>query len=155
MAPHPPVRLPRHRAALPHQLWTGEDFVATGWARVYWWTLYLSALAAVVVFRAGLPLWRTLRHRLVVARVTTEAPGVVSVYLRGRRLHRLPVRPGQFLQWRFLDGPGWSRAHPYSLSAGPRPGELRITVKDAGDGSGRGRGCGPARASWSRARTGR
>jgi predicted ferric reductase len=123
--------------ALPHQIWTGEDFVATPWARAYWWTLYLGALAAVLVFRVGLPLWRSLRHRLVVAAVISEAPGVVSVYLRGRRLDRLPVRPGQFFLFRFLDGPGWSRAHPYSLSAGPRPGELRITVKGLGDGSAR------------------
>jgi ferredoxin-NADP reductase len=43
--------------------------------------------------------------------------------------------PGQFFVWRFLDGPGWSRAHPYSLSAAPSPDLLRITVKDLGDGS--------------------
>ena len=42
---------------------------------------------------------------------------------------------GQFLLWRFL-APGhvWS-AHPYSLSAAPDHGRLRITVKDAGDHS--------------------
>jgi ferredoxin-NADP reductase len=50
-------------------------------------------------------------------------------------LDRLPARAGQFFQWRFLDGPGWSRAHPYSLSATPHGHMLRITVKDLGDGS--------------------
>jgi hypothetical protein len=60
----------------------------------------------------------------------------VSVYLTGHNLHRLPARAGQFFNWRFLDGPGWSRAHPYSLSAAPRRDWLRITVKDV-DGSGR------------------
>ncbi|GHJ48306.1 oxidoreductase [Catellatospora sp. TT07R-123] len=123
--------------ALPHQLWTGADFVATPWARAYWWTLYLVAAAAVLLFRVGLPLWRTMRHRLVVDAVVPESPGVVSVHLRGRDLHRLPARPGQFLLWRFLDGPGWTRANPYSLSAGPLPDRLRITVKDLGDGSAR------------------
>jgi ferredoxin-NADP reductase len=53
----------------------------------------------------------------------------------GRDLHRLRVEPGQFLTWRFLSGPGWSRAHPYSLSASPNGRYLRITVKDLGDGS--------------------
>jgi ferredoxin-NADP reductase len=44
------------------------------------------------------------------------------------------VRPGQFFVWRFLDGPGWLRGHPYSLSAAPSD-ELRLTVKDLGDDS--------------------
>lgn len=123
--------------ALPHQIWTGADFIDLPWARAYWWTLYLSALACVLVFRLGLPAWRSARHRLTVAHVVPEAPGVVSVYLSGRALHRLPVRAGQFFLWRFLDGPGWSRAHPYSLSAPPTAGGLRITVKDLGDGSAR------------------
>jgi predicted ferric reductase len=123
--------------ALPHQIWTGADFVATPWAQAYWWTLWVLALGAVLVYRVGLPVYRSLRHRIVVSGVTVEAPGVVSVHLTGRHLHRLPVRAGQFFSWRFLDGPGWSRAHPYSLSAAPTGDRLRITVKDLGDGSAR------------------
>jgi len=121
--------------ALPHQLWTGADFTASPAACLYWWGLYGAALAAVLAFRVALPLGRSAYHRLRVDTVVTEAPGVVSVYLRGHRLDRLPARAGQFFLWRFLDGPGWSRAHPYSLSAGPRRDLLRITVKDLGDGS--------------------
>lgn len=123
--------------ALPHQLWTGADFGSSPAATAYWWTLYAVAAGAVVVFRLGLPVWRNLRHRLVVSHVVPEGPGLTSVYLNGRRLERLPVRAGQFFQWRFLDGPGWSRTHPYSLSATPRRDLLRITVKDLGDGSAR------------------
>jgi predicted ferric reductase len=123
--------------ALPHQLWTGADFVSSPVARAYWWTLYLLAAGSVLVFRLAVPGWRTLRHRLTVSHVVTEAPGLVSVYLRGRHLDRLPVRAGQFFLWRFLDGPGWSRAHPYSLSGPPRNDVLRVTVKDLGDGSAR------------------
>ena len=121
--------------ALPHQLWTGADFLANPAATLYWWTAWGATAAAVVVFRLGLPLARTLRHRLVVQAVVAEAPGVVSVHLTGRHLDELPVRAGQFLLLRFLDGPGASRAHPYSLSAAPSPAGLRITVKDLGDGS--------------------
>jgi predicted ferric reductase len=121
--------------ALPHELWTGTDFLSSPLARAYWWSLYAAVAGCLLLFRLGLPAWRTLRHRLVVSAVVPEGPGVVSVYLRGQRLDRLPARAGQFLLWRFLDGPGWSRAHPYSLSAAPRPDLLRITVKDLGAGS--------------------
>jgi predicted ferric reductase len=121
--------------ALPHQLWTGADFLASPAATVYWWGAYIAAAGSVVVFRAGLPLWRTLWHRPVVSAVVPEAAGVISVHISGRRLRRLPLRAGQFFVWRFLDGPGWTRGHPYSLSAAPSPDGLRITVKDLGDGS--------------------
>lgn len=123
--------------ALPHQLWTGTDFVGSPVSRAYWWTLYGVAAGTVLVYRLGLPAWRSLRHRLEVSAVVPEGPGLTSVYLRGRRLDTLPVRAGQFFQWRFLDGPGWSRAHPYSLSAPPGAELLRITVKNLGDGSAR------------------
>jgi ferredoxin-NADP reductase len=123
--------------ALPHQIWTGTDFAGSAWSRVYWWSLYAVSAGAVVVYRIAVPAWRNWRHRLVVDRVVAEGPRLTSVYLRGRDLHRLPVRAGQFFQWRFLDGPGRSRAHPYSLSATPHTGVLRITVKDLGDGSAR------------------
>ncbi|MFN2608760.1 MAG: ferric reductase-like transmembrane domain-containing protein [Acidimicrobiales bacterium] len=121
--------------ALPHQVWTGSAFVGSPLARAYWWTLYGATLAAVVVFRLAVPVWRNLRHRLVVEAVVPEGPGVVSVHLRGRHVARMGVQGGQFFLWRFVDGPGWSRAHPYSLSAAPRPDRMRITVKELGDDS--------------------
>jgi predicted ferric reductase len=123
--------------ALPHQLWTGTDFIGSPAATAYWWTLYAVSAGGVVAYRIGLPVWRNLRHRLVVDRVIPEGPGLTSIYLTGRRLDRLPVRAGQFFTWRFLDGPGRSRANPYSLSATPDGSMLRITVKDLGDGSAR------------------
>jgi predicted ferric reductase len=123
--------------ALPHQLWTGADFISHPLAAAFWWTAWALTAAAVVVFRIGLPVWRSLRHRIRVDRVVAEAPGVVSVHLRGRRLDRLPVRAGQFFVFRFLDGAGWTRGNPYSLSAAPDGWSLRITAKALGDGSGR------------------
>jgi len=123
--------------ALPHQVWTGADFIGNAWARAYWWTLYSAVAASVLVFRLGLPLRRSWRHRLTVARVVHEGPGVVSVHLAGRHLDRLGVRAGQFFLWRFIDGTGSSRAHPFSLSAPPHASGLRITAKTLGTGSAR------------------
>jgi predicted ferric reductase len=121
--------------ALPHQLWTGQEFLTSAAATAYWWSLWAAAAGAVLAFRVGLPLYRSLRHDLRVAAVVPEDHDVVSVHLTGRALHRLPVTAGQFLTWRFRTGPGWTRAHPYSLSAAPDGRGLRITVKALGDGS--------------------
>jgi len=115
--------------ALPHQLWTGRDLLDRPLATAYWWSAWGATAASVVVYRVGLPAWRSWRHRLVVERVVQEGPGVVSVHLTGRDLHRLPVRAGQFFTWRFLSGPGWTAGHPYSLSAPPHGGGLRITAR--------------------------
>ncbi|MER6799582.1 ferric reductase-like transmembrane domain-containing protein, partial [Amycolatopsis mediterranei] len=100
--------------ALPHQLWTGADFTASPVATVFWWTAYAAAAGAVLVFRVGRPVWLNFRHRLVVEQVVPEGRGVVSVYLRGRDLDRLPVAAGQFFVWRFRSGPGWTRGKPFS-----------------------------------------
>ncbi len=121
--------------ALPHQHWTGRELLVSPAATAYWWTLWAAAAAAVLVWRVALPLWRSARHRLRVTSVVPEEPGVVSVYLTGRHLDRLRVEPGQFFNWRFLGGRGWTRVHPYSLSAAPDGRSLRITVKSLGDGS--------------------
>ena len=123
--------------AIPHQIWTGRDFTSSPLARAYWWSSYAAAAGAVLVYRVGLPLWRTLRHGITVTSVVRESGDVVTVHMGGRGLNRLPVQAGQFFIWRFLDGPGWSRGNPYSLSAAPRNDRVQITAKDLGDGSGR------------------
>lgn len=50
-------------------------------------------------------------------------------------MRHIPARAGQFFQWRFVDGPGWSRANPYSISAAPDGRTLRITAAHVGEGS--------------------
>ncbi|MBJ7470949.1 MAG: ferredoxin reductase family protein [Solirubrobacteraceae bacterium] len=118
-----------------HQVDTGASFVGHP-ANTFWWTaLWIGTLALVVICRVGLPVWRSLRHQVRVVAVEPAGPGAVSVILGGRRLDRLPVAGGQFLQWRFLRRGMWWQAHPYSLSETPDAGRLRITVKDLGDHS--------------------
>ena len=121
--------------ALPHQLWTGQEFLSHRVATLYWWSLWIAAAGAILIWRVGTPIYRTLLHGLRVVDVVPEGPDAVSVWMRGRNLSRLPVVAGQFFTWRFLSGPGWSRGHPYSLSAAPAGDMLRITARDLGDGS--------------------
>jgi predicted ferric reductase len=119
--------------AFSHQLATGSDFVGDPLARAYWYALYIVTLGAIVGFRIALPVVRSLRHRLRVASVSEEGPGVVSVEIGGVALERLRARTGQFFTWRFLTRERWFQAHPFSLSAAPDPSRLRITVKGVGD----------------------
>jgi predicted ferric reductase len=123
--------------ALPHQLWTGQEFLQSPAATVYWWSLWGATAAAVVVWRIWLPLWRSARYRLRVVGVLQESSDVFSVYLTGHRLDRLPLRAGQFINVRFLSRPGWTRANPFSLSIAPNGHTLRITAKILGEGSAR------------------
>jgi ferredoxin-NADP reductase/DMSO/TMAO reductase YedYZ heme-binding membrane subunit len=123
--------------SIPHEVWTGAEFISSPFATFYWWSLYVAAAGSVLIWRIGIPLWRSVRHGLTVQRVVQEAPGIVSVHIGGRNLHRLRASAGQFFTWRFVDGPGWTRGNPYSLSAAPTDASLRITVKDLGDGSSR------------------
>ncbi len=121
--------------AIPHQLWTGQELLGSTARTVFWWGAWGAAAGSVLVWRIGLPLWRNLRMGLRVTSVVPEGPGVASVYLAGRDLHRFDHEAGQFYTWRFLGRRGWTRANPYSLSAAPDGRSLRITVQEVGDGS--------------------
>ena len=121
--------------ALPHQLWTGQDFLASPVSTAFWWTLYAICLTTVVVFRVAVPLWKSTRGSIRVLDVRAEGLGATTVTVGGPGVAGLRAQGGQFFQWRFLAGPGWTRAHPYSLSAAPGDGVLRFTAARVGDGT--------------------
>jgi predicted ferric reductase len=118
---------------LVHQLLDGTTFPAPpSLAGAYWWTLWAIVIAALLVGRLGVPLWRNARHRFRVAAVVAESDDVVSIHVTGRHLDRLPARAGQFFIWRFPGHHHWWRANPFSLSAAPDGRSLRLTVKACG-----------------------
>jgi predicted ferric reductase len=109
---------------------TGHRVLQIGWALAY-----THVFALLLRHRVLTPLRQAARHRLQVAEVRPEGPGVVSIVVRGQHLHELQAEPGQFFRWRFLTPDHWSNAHPFSLSAAPTATTLRLTVKALGDGS--------------------
>jgi predicted ferric reductase len=119
-----------------HQIPTGNEFTANTSQADYWIALYCLTLALLVVFRLARPALLAARHRLRVAEVVSEGPGVVSIRVTGRELERLGGRGGQFMLWRFLSAGRWWQSHPFSLSAPPDGHSLRLTVKDVGGFSG-------------------
>jgi len=116
-----------------HQIPTGNELVVDPVAAWWWRSLYIATIALIAVFRIGVPAWQAFRHRLRVAEVVEEGPGVVSLRITGRNLGRLHARAGQFFLWRFLARNRWWTAHPFSLSEAPDGHSLRITVKALGD----------------------
>jgi predicted ferric reductase len=118
-----------------HVIVLGPSFVGHPLTRLVWSLAWAGTAGLVIAYRFGLPVVRSLRHRLEVVEVRGEGPGVVSVICSGRHLDKLPVAGGQFMMWRFLTRGRWWQAHPYSLSALPRPPHVRLTVKAVGDHS--------------------
>ncbi|MFF5360358.1 ferric reductase-like transmembrane domain-containing protein [Streptomyces scabiei] len=121
--------------AFTHQVAAGTSFASSKTATAYWYVLWGLALASVFLGRLVLPLWRNWRHQLRVTAVVPEADNVVSIYMSGRDLDRMPARAGQFFLWRFLTRDRWWQANPFSLSAAPDGRQLRLTAKAAGAGS--------------------
>ncbi|HEX3540787.1 MAG TPA: ferredoxin reductase family protein [Acidimicrobiales bacterium] len=121
--------------AFSHQFATGADFMTHPMARALWAAMYAAVAAAILWYRFITPIRQAFRHRMRVLAVTREGPNVVSVVIHGRHLDELRAESGQFFRWRFLSPGLWWTSSPYSLSAGPRPNHLRITIKDLGDHS--------------------
>jgi ferredoxin-NADP reductase len=121
--------------SVPHQIFHGTDFVGHPLVQASWLALWLATAGIVVVYRVGVPVGRSLFHRLQVVEVRPEGPDVYSVVVSGRHVERLPVAGGQYLAWRFLTRDLWWHAHPFSLSALPVPPYLRVSIKVAGDAS--------------------
>jgi len=118
--------------AFTHQIVVGADLKDPA-ARVAWSGAHLLVAACVLWFRVWRPVVLALRHRLRVHEVVRETDGVVSIYVKGRRLELLGAEAGQFFRWRFLTRRIWWQAHPFSLSAAPTSQMLRLTVKAVGD----------------------
>ncbi|MFI8087255.1 ferric reductase-like transmembrane domain-containing protein [Streptomyces sp. NPDC086080] len=118
-----------------HQLLETTTFTSSAFATAYWWILWLFAFGALLTGRVVMPLWRNAYHRFRVVAVVPESDNVVSVYVTGRHLDQLPARAGQFCIWRFPGHNHWWLANPFSLSAAPGGGGLRLTAKAAGSTS--------------------
>jgi len=121
--------------AFAHQVVTGVSFISHPLVRALWIVIWAGTAGTVLVFRVVKPAWRSVRHQLRVAEIRDEAPGVISVICRGRRLDKLAVSGGQFFLWHFLTRDLWWQGHPYSLSAMPSRHYLRVTIKGLGDHS--------------------
>jgi predicted ferric reductase len=116
-----------------HEVTLGPSFVGHPLTQLSWTVAWLVAAALVIIYRIGVPTYRSLRHRLHVVEVHRESADVVSIILEGRNLEHLAIAGGQFFEWRFLTSSMWWQAHPFTVSALPQPPYIRLTVKGVGD----------------------
>lgn len=117
-----------------HQL-AGPDLAGHRALQIVWALLYTNVFALVLRYRVVAPVRQAARHRMRVEAVVPEGPEVVSIHITGQHLEELRAEAGQFFRWRFLGPDSWRTAHPFSLSAAPQDGRLRLTVKALGQGS--------------------
>lgn len=119
--------------AIPHTIWAGSDLAGRGAITTYAWAVWAITAVALVTFRLLLPWLRALAADLRVVAVEPAGPGALTVTVAGPGLARMRAEAGQFFVWRFRTGPGWTRGHPYSLSAVPTTAGLRTTIGVRGD----------------------
>ena len=116
-----------------HQFAVGSDITGSPLFRAYWILVYVLAAGGLILYRFVRPLHYLARHRFAVEKVLRETDDVVSLYIGGRTLGRFPIRSGQFMILRFLSGPFWWEAHPFSLSCAPNDQHIRVSIKGVGD----------------------
>ena len=116
-----------------HQISVGPDIIGNKFFYFYWIALYSAVFGSHIVFRFARPVYLFFRHDFKVDRVVRESPSAVSLYISGKNMQSFPVRPGQFMIFRFLAKKLWWQAHPFSLSMLPDGKRIRITVKELGD----------------------
>jgi predicted ferric reductase len=120
-----------------HQLSGGAHFVSNPVNRVLWLLLYLGTASAIITWRFVLPTLDAWRYRMRVVAVVAESAETASVWFAGRHLEERGIQAGNFLNFRFFARGHLLTAHPYSVSAVPRGGRVRITVGAIGDHSSR------------------
>ncbi len=122
--------------ALPHQLWTGQQFLGSPGRTVFWWTAWARRRRRDR-WSGGSPCRRTAPSATTCAspRWCARPTGWCRSTSPDATWTRSGSRPDSSSPGASWPGRGWSRAHPYSLSAAPDGRSLRITVKDLGDGS--------------------
>ncbi|MEU9041390.1 MULTISPECIES: ferredoxin reductase family protein [unclassified Kitasatospora] len=118
--------------AFAHEV-AGPDIARASLLPWLWSLMHAQVAVLLLWYRCVVPVRQMLRHRLHVADVHSEGPGVVSVVIAGDHLDELQAQAGQFFRWRFLTRKLWYTTLPFSLSAAPQAGALRITVKALGD----------------------
>ncbi len=128
--------------ALPHQLWTGQEFLASTASTVFWWTAWAAPARPSSCSASRCRCSASLATASASPRSWPRAADVVSVHLTGRDLHRLRAEAGQFFVWRFLAGDGRYAWQPILAVRGAD--RRHACASPSRTSATRAAGCGPA-----------
>lgn len=121
--------------AFMHQIQSGvmfrEDPVLTQW----WIFYYATVFGLLLRYRVMAPIALSFSNKPRIEKVVRENHDTVSVHLKTRNRKLKRAQGGQYFNLRVLEDTKWWEAHPYSLSASPKNGNLIFTVKELGDHS--------------------
>jgi predicted ferric reductase len=115
-----------------HQIAVGDHFRRSGTLKTAWTYAGVAVGLLILASRFLRPIYLVARHRLAVDRIVQESPGVVSIWMSGRRLDQF-YTAGQYCRWRFVTRGLFLAAHPYSMSTEPARDFLRVTARATGD----------------------
>jgi predicted ferric reductase len=116
-----------------HQFVNGSSLLRSSAALYYWLGLYIFVALNLLVWRFGLIAYNYFRFRFSVSDVVAESATTTSLYITGRQLNRLRIKPGQFIMIRLLTPGLFLQEHPFTVSATPKNDMLRLTIRTAGD----------------------
>ena len=119
--------------AVPHIISSGSDIAGKPVQTTIWVALYLFVFLNILWFRVIIPIRKSFRKRLVLAKSVAESSDTTSLYLTGKHIEKVEAVSGQFYFLRFLTPTQWWRPHPFSISSAPNGEYLRFTIGDRGD----------------------
>ncbi|MEY2401221.1 MAG: hypothetical protein QOJ08_1332 [Ilumatobacteraceae bacterium] len=117
-----------------HEIVWGELFADDTFSRWLWIALHIGVGIMLIRGRWGRLIAAALRP-MHIAETVTLNDNTTELRLAGGTLHKMVGDAGQFVIVRPLAKGLWWQAHPFSLSAAPTTGGLKISVKSLGDAS--------------------
>jgi predicted ferric reductase len=117
-----------------HEIVWGELFADDTFSRWLWLALHIGVGIMLIRGRWGRLIAAALRP-MHIAETVTLNDNTTELRLAGGTLHKMVGDAGQFVIVRPLAKGLWWQAHPFSLSAAPTTGGLKISVKSLGDAS--------------------
>jgi predicted ferric reductase len=117
-----------------HEIVWGELFADDAFSRWLWIALHIAVGIMLIRGRWGRLIGAALRP-MHIAETLTLNDNTTELRLAGGTLYKMVGDAGQFVIVRPLAKGLWWQAHPFSLSAAPTTGGLKISVKSLGDAS--------------------
>lgn len=121
--------------AFMHQIESGVMFRDDPLLKQWWIFYYATVFALLLRYRVWKPITLSLSNKPRIEKVVRENKDTITLFIKTKNRKLKKVRGGQYFNIRVLEDTKWWEAHPYSISATPKDGQLAFTIKELGDHS--------------------